>query len=160
MTKKYYLEASDEWDFQMIGISTAMKDFRLAYYLNKMVYLELGRSEDLPAEIPGVKKPCSFSFYCWEEKGTDLCFYLIANRSVDVFLIPEQKQADYFLVLKGGFSQESLTRIIKTIRQIPNVGTAFKINIRSDKKIDTFLSEMELHTVRINKLGKAARQSL
>jgi hypothetical protein len=157
MAKKYILETSEECDFQMIGISTALKDFRLAYYLNKLAYLELTRAENLPAEVPGLEKTHPFSFYIYEEKGSELCFYLISNRSSDIFLIPEQKQSDFFLILKGGFSHESISRIIKTLRQIPHVNTAYKINIRSDKKIDTFLTEMELHTIKIKQIKKKPR---
>lgn len=154
MVRKYYLENAEDWEFQMLGITTAMKDFRLAYYLNKLVYLDLARSEDLPAEIQGLSKPLNFSFYSWEEPGAALCFYLISNRSANTFLIQEHKQADYFLVIKGAFSLESVTRFLKTIRQIPNVITAYKINVRSDKKVDTFLTEMELHTVKIKQIGR------
>ena len=144
----------------MVGISTALKDYRLAYYLNKTAGMELVRSEDLPTEIPELDKACYFSFYCWNEPGTENFFYLISNRTADIFLLSDQKQADFFLVIKGGFSNESITRIIKTIRQIPNVVTAFKINTLSDKKINTFLSEMELHTVKIGKSNKQTRNLL
>lgn len=149
MAKKKYLELSEEWEFQMIGIASTMRDFRLAYYLNKMVFLNLAKNEDLPAEIPGSADPVPFSFYQWEENETGLCFYLISNKRQNSWLIPEQKQADFFLLIKGGFSQESYKRFISTIRQIPNVITAFKINRKSDKKIGNFLIELELHTVMI-----------
>lgn len=147
MARKLLLDLADDLEFQMIGISTTMRDFRLAYYLNKLVFLELIKNEDLPAEIQGFSEPRFFSFYQWEESGTGLCFYLISNKNKDSWLIPEQKQADFFLIIKGAFSQESYSRFLKTIRETPNVIMAYKINLKSNKKISNFLMEMELHTV-------------
>ena len=158
MVKRYTLNTPDEWEFQMIGITTALKDYRLAYFLNKFLYLDLSRSEELPAEIPGLPGSVMFSFYRWEEAGTSLSFYLISNRSSETFLIPQHKQADYFLVINGSLSHESVTRFLKSIRQIPNIITAFKINVKSDRKIDAFLTEMELHTMKIKQSSKKMSQ--
>ena len=53
---------------------------------------------------------------------------MIANRSEKGILIPEQKQMDYFLIIKEEeIKEEKVTEIIKKIKEMTLVQTAVRI---------------------------------
>ncbi|MCX6269737.1 MAG: IPExxxVDY family protein [Bacteroidetes bacterium] len=154
MARKVLQDLDEDPEFQIVGIAAPLRDFRLAYYLNKDLYLKLTRLDELEVRFAGQETPARFSFYQCSDKDSELYFYLISNKNSQGILVPEQWQSDFFLVIKGPFSQESLYRFLKSIRQINNVLAAFSINLKRNKKLDNFLSEIELHTVSINKKSR------
>jgi len=66
----------------------------------------------------------AFNFLCPE---SELMFELIANRNEDGYLIPEMKQADYFLKFDD-FYDDSVSELIKKLRSIAMVNMAFQID--------------------------------
>jgi hypothetical protein len=157
MARKYTLSASSDEDFQLIGIATQLRDYRLCHQLNKNLYLELEKLDDLNAELSQEGTFGNFSFFHYRKPENFIDFFLIANKSSDGILLPELKQADYFLVIHGPFPNESLDRFLKTSKSLPGVLASFPIDISKPKKIDTFLMELELHVLTQMSKGKGKR---
>ena len=81
------------------------------------------------------KKTEADNFVCYEFRDEEMYtdFFIIVNRSGTSVLIPEHKQADYLLLIKGNVSEEEKKEIIKQIKEIPNVLTTFDIDPESLK---------------------------
>lgn len=102
--KKRKLEAVFDYDFSLCGVISTLREYKLAWMINRKLDLQLTKSKDI--EIEFLKRPnLIISNYLYE---TDhCCFRLLKNRSVDpfnenlAFLIPELKRFDYLLILQG-----------------------------------------------------------
>jgi hypothetical protein len=124
---KYQLEVEYDYDFILIGISCHAKDYRLCWAVNNALGLALEK-EDEDVEILHKKEKSQhsvFSFY-HEENYTE--YTLVLNRGTHGLLIPEQKQADYMLLIRNNFGDD-LSEILSKIRRIDFVLTAFEIDV-------------------------------
>ncbi|MEM9866090.1 MAG: IPExxxVDY family protein [Bacteroidota bacterium] len=133
-------EAYYENDFQLIAIHSGMEDFSLAYFLNRNCSLYLRRTEkDLQGE-----RSVMFSIFDWTDLQTDSYWVLFSNmfeeevgisegfftNDVSIrtsFLVPEQKEVDYFLKIDS--ENKSLVKnTVKAINDLPRVVTAYALD--------------------------------
>jgi hypothetical protein len=124
MIKKNKLEVLYEYDFQLIGIVCSLKEYKLAWMLNKSLHIKLIKEPDIVFEF---LQEASFSisnFIFTTENGT---LRLLKNKAYEYnnvkspFLIPELKEYDYFLKLEcldNSFSVNGIIDALKEIKQI------------------------------------------
>ena len=131
---RYLLEEDISFNFHLIGISSHYHDYRVCWAINKLLSFNLERSENeiLIQEKKGeaVMSFPAFIFLCPE---SEILFELISNRNEDGYLIPEMKQADYFLKFDD-FYDESVFELIQKLRGIAMINMAFQVdpeNLRS-----------------------------
>jgi hypothetical protein len=152
MAKKILLESPAEpSSFTIIGISCHLKDYRLSFMLNQSLPAGFKKMED----FPGV-----FSLYLYRDEECRNSFYLLSNRNEERILFPELKQTDFIMLVDGPFKRARLDRMLKTIRAIPNVLTAFDIQVGSLKHFPGFLADLELHLMAISRENKTIKPKL
>jgi hypothetical protein len=132
---KFRLDIEYDYDFLLVGISCHEKAYRLCWALCKSLAIEMERGENLAIALRKNDTPSLFGLYMYENTEMDTACFLVANRGETpnevhemAWLIPEQKQADYFFVAKGPFSKPDENRMIKAIREIPFVLMTFQID--------------------------------
>jgi len=125
---KFKLEVEYDYDFVLIGICCHEKDYRICWALNSKLGLELSKAPDFEIKDKKYKDPSRYSLFEYIKEEQYIEFYVIANKSQQVLLIPEHKQADYFLLIKGIVTTGQKETIIKDIREIPMILTAFDID--------------------------------
>src|SRR3954466_9882740 len=103
---KLVLNIEYDFDFTLIGISCHEKDYRLSWTINNKLGIDLSKEKDLEIDVKKHKEPMIHSFFAFEEEDQFKQFYLINNRGTKGLLVPEQKQADYFLMIKGTISAD------------------------------------------------------
>ena len=122
--KKRKLEAEFDYDFSLVGIISAEKEYKLAWLLNRQLDLQLIKAKDI--EIEFLKRPnLIISNYLFE---TEHCsFRLMKNKSMDEFsdgsayLLPELKRFDFFVIFQGfedTISNQDLKEKISTLPEI------------------------------------------
>ena len=131
-------DADEEFDFLLIGIVCQHKDYRLCHELNRKLELDLIREKDYEVSIAKRMHPAMFSFFKFENDEQDL-FYVFENKGKHALLVPEQKQIDFFLMIKECFRRHDINDIVSTIKQIPVVLGAYPIEVRTLKSRDYFL---------------------
>lgn len=143
----YSLDIDDfnEDNYTLIGIHTALEDFKLAYLLNKNLDIHFSRaSYSLDFE-----SNASFSVYNYSNEAYDSDWYLISNSFTEertnaldtialatetkTYLIPEKKKVDYFIKIVGEPTQEIIYKTVHQIKQIPQVVTSYTVEIDSLK---------------------------
>lgn len=136
---KHILKLEYDYDFILVGISCHLKDYRLSWAINKQLNIELVKSEK-ELEIFDRKegKTERFSMLEYQDPETETQYILIANRCAEGYLVPEYRQADYFLIVREGFhlNEDELT---ERIREIDFVLTAFTVNIEGLKSKQNLL---------------------
>jgi len=127
---KYQLEVEYDYDFLMVGISCHAKDYRLCWGLNQKLGFNLEKlDQDIEIRHRKPDRSSYHSVYTWYNKETHAEYNLVLNKTNAGVLIPEQKQADYFLIVRNNFDDDIETQI----REIDFVLTAFEVNVDSLK---------------------------
>ncbi|GIJ97745.1 hypothetical protein CAPN001_23140 [Capnocytophaga stomatis] len=129
-------------DFRLMAIHTTMKDYRLVYFLNKILKIRLSK-ESKKKTFVGVDGNADFSYYHWYDESSKINWNCIANRSVTEtkmkvtslfesttfvnYLIDNQRKIDFFLKInpEGRFDEKE---IIKKIAAIPDISAIYKID--------------------------------
>jgi hypothetical protein len=130
---KYTLEIEYDYDFVLIGISSHEKDYRICWVINNTLALELVKIEPLEIKDKKQDESSHFSLFSCERPDEFMEYFIIANRSEKGMLIPEQKQIDYFFVIRGEIENDVVMEIIKKIKESNLVQTAFRIDVSSLK---------------------------
>ena len=111
-------------DFSLAAIVCPLRDYRMAWQLNQNFRMQLRRIEDM--EVEGRRVGLSwFSRYCCESALDKSRIWLISNRSGGEYLIPERRNIDYFLLVRGGWYENRLPDLLSSVRLIPSVQTVF-----------------------------------
>lgn len=155
--KKFKLDIQYDYDFTLIGICSAEKEYRICWALNKQIGIELQKTENYFFKKSDIDF-AEFSMYLSENEREFTSFYLVKNEgirtkpseltvlqqtsiptkeSLKEWLVPEEKQCDYFLLLKGDFLDAE--KILSEIIEIPMVITAYKIDPKKLKSKQNLL---------------------
>tara|TARA_B110000014_G_C19874733_1_gene452814 strand:+ start:276 stop:734 length:459 start_codon:yes stop_codon:yes gene_type:complete len=140
------LEDSFSEEFSLLAIHTDLEDFRLAYFLNKTLGLNLSRKE---FDLNFIDSKGNFSVFEYIDQDSFLKWNLISNiynhnfttniNSNDLFelsnelvkkfnLLSEYKNVNFLLKLENNENQVDLEDIIKEIKNIPQIITLYNIN--------------------------------
>jgi hypothetical protein len=128
-----------DFDFILIALTTSLKDYRICYLINKSLNFNFVRQEDLKLDIgPGGSEVLfSIFHYSWETTETDFIF--IGNKGSDGYLVPEMREADYFILIKNYIDENDLESIISALNKIPEVVAAVKIEPKKIKSRENLL---------------------
>jgi hypothetical protein len=130
---KHTLEIEYDYDFVLIGISSHEKDYRICWAINNKLGLDLVKTEPLEIKDKKQDELSHFSLFIFEQPDEFKEYFVIANRSEKGLLIPEQKQVDYFFIIRGEDDDDVIMEKIKQINEINLVQTAFRIDVNGLK---------------------------
>lgn len=134
------LKVDADLDFELIAITTTLRDYRVCYLINKYLQFDFRKIDDLKVDIYKNSAELVFfsRYHChWETTETD--FYFITNRGSDGLLIPEMREADYFMMIKNYIDEKELDDIVYRLNQLPEIVTAIKINPKKIKSHENLL---------------------
>ena len=125
---KITLQPDYKYDFDLIAIVSAFKDYRLCWNFNRTFNFDFSRLDDIEINLKKKKKIVYFSIYQYKETQNNRIFYLIANKFSGEYLIPELKEVDFFIMLKGNISKEEKINIMKILKSLSMIQTVFEVN--------------------------------
>ena len=125
---KHILKADFEYDFDLIGISCHVRDYRLAWFLNQALGIGLEMNEE-PIEIAqkSAKGHSTHNLFSFTDPDNDIIYHLLANNSAQGYVMQELSQFDFLFVLfeNAVFEPDEL---VEKIREIPVVLLAYGID--------------------------------
>ncbi len=139
--KKQRLDAGIRFDFEVFGIVTVFKDYKLAWVINKTLSIDLARKEDLILRF--IDHNLEISNYSHSTENTR--FRLLRNKSQDsefgesLHLIPELPSIDFFLTISTSpdfIDEDSFVSELRRNKGIEYVG---KIDLSTLKSRENFL---------------------
>ncbi|MCF8369589.1 MAG: IPExxxVDY family protein [Bacteroidales bacterium] len=145
VAKKLKLDIDFGQNNLLIAISCHKKDYWLAFQLNHVFNSDFRRIKDLPYFSELHNEILYYPLFFNENNDQQIDFFLISNFNPDGKLFPSQGATDFFLLVQGIIGMERKTDLIKSIRQINGVLTAFEPNLSKLKNFRNFLSDLELH---------------
>ncbi|HEY4628478.1 MAG TPA: IPExxxVDY family protein [Flavobacterium sp.] len=145
----------DEIDYHLIAIHTSLEDYRLAYFINQKLPINLGKNKnEIQINIKEGETKFSRFYYHDAEKG--ISWNLIQNKneviqqkndnrqnnlfsnismevSTKVYLLPEFKKADYFLKIENLEDDLNVTAIQVLLNTIDSISTAYIVETNKIK---------------------------
>jgi hypothetical protein len=158
MGKISRIEAGFEYLDAFIGISFQLHDYRLVYEINKALGLALEKTDDLQvvyfqkdAEEESISEHSCFSV---SDPDKLLTYFLLSNTGSEGFRLIQQKEADFFLLVKGAGDDEIEKNLLQQVRKIPRVVMAFSIDQKKVANVESLISDLELHDTNLRKSSK------
>lgn len=120
---KLKLEGNNETpDLLAIGVAGSIDSYRMAYFINKGLGIELEKKER------ETEKGEKLSFYCW---GIDSWKIMVmANVQGSQALFPKAKMASYVILISGPAPQNILDKIKENLQRVGVIQSTFVIDKR------------------------------
>ncbi len=138
--KKTRLQIEYEYDFELFGITSSAKFFKLAWAINLQLGLHLIKKDDFEIEYVDGQKVNYLNYY-YED---DSCyFHLFKNKSPDTdnnYIIPEMPHYDYVLKMNGTFQSFAIQEVLKVLREVKYIEYIAPISLNKLKSKDNFLN--------------------
>jgi hypothetical protein len=128
-----FLKFEIDLDFVLIAVTTALKDYRICYLVNRSLNFNFVKIDDLEAVIEPANVLSLFSRYQFNSESAKTNFYFIANKGTEGYLLPEMRKADYFLMTKNIIPDNELDSLISVLNKIPEIVAAVKIDPKKIK---------------------------
>lgn len=131
-------------DYELIAIHTSIEDYRLAYFLNRELKIQLSKN-NLNIAIENSEGKSSFNHFFYDDEKNDIQWSLIENKTtisstnkkstgifenidVNVYLIPEFKKADFLLKIENVDSFFKIKEVTKKIESLNQVSMSYLID--------------------------------
>ncbi len=118
---KRKIKIDPEFDFILIGIVSPLQDYRLAWFINTVMFKSLSKMEDRVITDPVNMRQMTFSRYDYTEEITKSVFHLLQNKHAAECLLPEMKNIDYLLIIKGDYYKSRVKEIAKKLRTVEQI---------------------------------------
>ena len=150
---KLHFEEFDEIDYQLIAIHSSLEDYRLAYYINQNLPINL-KKENCNIQISNKEGETQFTRFVFED-SKDIVWNLVQNKndvfvpsqnsnqglfaetnnkfSTKIYLIPEFKNVDFFLKIENGEVNIDVSKITNCIKKIDRVSTVYAVEVEKIK---------------------------
>ena len=150
---KLHLEEFDEIDYQLIAIHSSLEDYRLAYYINQNLPINL-KKENCNIQISNKEGETQFTRFVFED-SKDIVWNLVQNKndvfvpsqnsnqglfaetnnkfSTKIYLIPEFKNVNFFLKIENGEVNIDVSKITNYIKKIDRVSTVYAVEVEKIK---------------------------
>jgi len=138
--KKSKLVIDYDYDFNLIGLTTTVKGYKLAWELNQALHIQLVKQPDL---VVGFKNDDekSFPFYAFQTQLNRLKLFKNKPSENDpgkYFLIPEFPHFD-FIILAAMEDHYTHQQLLDLIKSIPSVQLAVTIPLDGLKSKSNFI---------------------
>jgi hypothetical protein len=134
--RKNKLEIEYSYDFELVGIRTSLKGYKLAWHLNQGLLTHLVRQPDYEVHLR--KGAALYDYFLWRSPLNALHLFRNKPSNEAPELIPEHPHFDYILMTQ---SEERLSgnRLQEYLRSVPSVEWAALIPLSSLKSKENFI---------------------
>ena len=144
----------DEIDYHLIAIHTSLEDYRLAYFINQILPVNLCKNGN-EIQINIKEGETKFSRFSYQDVENTIDWNLIQNRneviqkkneksqnlfsnidmevSTKVYLLSEFKKVDYFLKIENMDKVMNVDEIQALLNTIDSISTAYSIDLNKIK---------------------------
>lgn len=150
---KLHVEEFDEIDYQLIAIHSTLEDFRLAYYINQNLPINLKKS-NCDLQVSNKESETQFTRFVFEDEK-DILWSLVQNQnkavvsnltvnqglfsnsedtmSTKIYLIPEFKKVDYFLKIENDEVAIDMIQITNQLKKIERISAVYSVEVEKIK---------------------------
>jgi len=134
---KHRLDFDVEFNFSVIGICSAVADYRLIWELNQVLGVNFKKSKNDYLKTHKKKNSSSaHSLYTFYDENLKSALFCIKNKNNSLFLIPELIQIDYF-VFFNELSTEDMEDWLVKLRKCSCIQMAMEFFPEEHKSFET-----------------------
>ncbi len=144
----------DEIDYRLLAIHTTLEDYRLAYFINQKLHVNLNKSNK-EIQITIKEGEAHFSRFHYYEEKKEITWDLIQNKnqvvqqqenesqnlfstiamevSTKVYMLPEFKKVDYFLKIENTEATGCMIKMQNTLNTIDNISALYLVDMNKIK---------------------------
>ncbi len=130
-------------DYYLIGVATALKEFKFCFCLNKLLHCDFVKLKDIVFEIGSRTRNSQFSVFKAASSDRETHYFVFANKNTGEFLLPEANNFDYLIQIFGKCEAADLENIIEGIRQFQEVLVTTEIPLQKIKNKERLIYEEE-----------------
>jgi hypothetical protein len=139
--KKTRLSFDFDYDFDLLGLVSAVKGYKLAWALNHALHIRFVKEKDINIEFLANKNIIISNFIF---RTTYSSLRLLKNRSEDnnsrgmVYLLPELKEFDYFLMVQDQgdtFIFRDIAARLRSVNVIQFISKIETANLKSKENL-------------------------
>ncbi len=140
--KKTKLFVPYEYEFELMGVSTTVKEYKLAWAINNLLNIRLVKEKDLEIAFKNDTFVVISNFVFETENSI---FRLLRNRSFNQsagsqgFLVPELKDFDYIILISGFEDTFSIEELGKKLRDLSEIDYLQRIDINQLKSKENLI---------------------
>ena len=137
--KKKRLEIEYSYDFELLGIISSVKGYKLAWEVNRLLGTRLIKQDDLKVQYRA-NAEASYNYFAHQSEVNVLKIF--RNRPVETeaknLLVPEFPHYDFIMLSQGDEHMES-NRLRELLRDIPSIELVAFIPLDALKTKETFI---------------------
>lgn len=153
-TIKLHIDDFKEDDYHLIAIHTSLEDYRLAYFLNRDLFVFLSKSNDgVPVQVKEGKT--FLERFTFDDEENYILWNLVQNKneiegtennqaqdlfsnsnnsfSSSAYLLPEYKKVDFFLKIENAEKEINIAEIVSKISAIDKVNLVYAVDAEKIK---------------------------
>lgn len=119
--KEKRLDTGFDTDYRLIGIASALREYRLCFFLNKIMECDFLKLNDHIIESKDRTRAHTFSVFKAEDSNFKNTFFVFSNKGVGDYMLPEFSNFDYLLMIKGELENEQMSNYIDAISNMESV---------------------------------------
>lgn len=140
--KKSTLQVAIKYEFDLLGLVAPVKDYKMAWLINKSLGLNLIKVEDCRIEFLNQPDLIISQYLLKKDHGY---IQLLRNRSYSNaglarYLVPELKSLDYFMVLQDYTSEMNINSYIEELSTNSLIQNVVKLDITKLKSKENLLT--------------------
>ena len=146
--KKTKLFVEPTFDFELLGLVSPVKDYKMAWLINRDLNLALVKSEDVKIEFVSSPRLEISQYFLSLPHGY---IQLLKNKALNTtqqlaYLIPELRNLDYFLLVQDQTQQTSIATFVDHLTRNPFIQSVVRLDISKLKSKDNLLNYCLLYT--------------
>jgi hypothetical protein len=140
--KKSKLIVEHAYDFDLLGLVAPVRDYKAAWLINRDLHLDLVKVDDLELDFYNGHYLKIAQYFLSLPHGF---VQLLRNKALNstnqiLYLIPELKSMDYFLLVQDRTFQISINTFAEKLSQNPLVQNVMKLDITKLKSKENLLT--------------------
>lgn len=140
--KKAKLLVEPTFDFELLGLVSPIREYRMAWLINQEMDLNLVKADDLELEFLNSPKLEISQYFLSLPHGF---IQLLKNKALNTsqqlaYLIPELKNLDYFLLVQDETEQVQLSTFIDQLSKNQLIQSIVRIDISKLKSKENLLT--------------------
>ena len=140
--KKAKLVIEHNFDFELLGLVSSVKDFKMAWLINKLCDLNLVRVKDLELDFVSSPKLEISNYLLSLPHGF---IQLLKNKALNsslqlAYLIPELRYIDYFLLVQDETEQSNMSTFAQILSENSLIQSVMRIEVTKLKSKENLLT--------------------
>lgn len=115
--KKVFLDIGFDYDFLLLGIVSQEKAHRLVWFINNQLSYHFAHDGEL-VMYEEEEPVAAYTKYAFTDEMNHLEFFIVENKDESSYLIPELRQVDFFMMIKGALDFLDVKTLITNMKPI------------------------------------------